>query len=135
MPQRELWSTICLPLNVWRQGQPIQRRVLRGGSFNNNSRNARCACRNRNNPDNLNNNIGFRVAASHFSPVQVTQDIVLRCDFRRKCSTPTRRKPRQNRRESAVAPWLGVFRLHQWAVEALRQIQRDSRFGGSAIPA
>jgi len=36
-------------------------RVLRGGSFNNNQDNARCADRNRNNPDNRNNNIGFRV--------------------------------------------------------------------------
>jgi hypothetical protein len=36
-------------------------RVLRGGSWNNNPRNVRCANRNRNNPDNRNNNIGFRV--------------------------------------------------------------------------
>jgi hypothetical protein len=42
--------------------------VLRGGAFNNNERNVRCACRNRNNPNNRNNNIGFRVAvASHAS--------------------------------------------------------------------
>jgi formylglycine-generating enzyme required for sulfatase activity len=40
-------------------------RVLRGGSFNNNRRNVRCAYRNNNNPDNRNNNIGFRVCASH----------------------------------------------------------------------
>ncbi|MBN1932716.1 MAG: SUMF1/EgtB/PvdO family nonheme iron enzyme [Desulfobacterales bacterium] len=39
-------------------------RVLRGGSFNNNTANVRCACRNRNNPDNWNNNIGFRVVLS-----------------------------------------------------------------------
>jgi hypothetical protein len=37
-------------------------RVLRGGSFNNNRRNARCAYRNRNNPDNRNDNRGFRAA-------------------------------------------------------------------------
>jgi len=36
-------------------------RVVRGGSFNNNQNNARCAIRNRNNPDNRNNNIGFRL--------------------------------------------------------------------------
>jgi Sulfatase-modifying factor enzyme 1 len=36
-------------------------KVLRGGSWNNNADNARCAVRNRNNPDNRNNNIGFRV--------------------------------------------------------------------------
>jgi hypothetical protein len=38
--------------------------VLRGGSWNNNRNNARCAYRNRNNPDNFNNNIGFRVVLS-----------------------------------------------------------------------
>ena len=47
-------------------GPAGQRRVLRGGSFNNNSQNARCAYRNHNDIDNLNNNNGFRVAASHF---------------------------------------------------------------------
>jgi hypothetical protein len=41
--------------------------VLRGGSFNNNERNARCAYRNNNPIDNLNNNRGFRVVASHAS--------------------------------------------------------------------
>ncbi|MEW6286122.1 MAG: hypothetical protein AB1509_07830 [Chloroflexota bacterium] len=43
--------------------------MLRGGAFNNNERNVRCAYRNRNNPNNRNNNIGFRVvvAASHAS--------------------------------------------------------------------
>jgi formylglycine-generating enzyme required for sulfatase activity len=40
-------------------------RVVRGGSFNNNERNVRCAYRNRNNPNNRNNNIGFRVVVSH----------------------------------------------------------------------
>jgi hypothetical protein len=39
--------------------------VLRGGSWHNNENNARCAYRNRNNPDNSNNNIGFRVLVSH----------------------------------------------------------------------
>jgi len=42
------------------------RRVLRGGSYNNNARNVRCAVRNRNNPDNRNNNIGFRVVVATF---------------------------------------------------------------------
>jgi len=36
-------------------------RVLRGGSFINNRRNARCAYRNRNHPNNWNDNNGFRV--------------------------------------------------------------------------
>ena len=37
-------------------------RVLRGGSWINNGRNVRSANRNRNEPDNRNNNIGFRLA-------------------------------------------------------------------------
>ena len=37
-------------------------RVLRGGSWNNNQDNARCAYRNNNHPQNRNNNIGFRCA-------------------------------------------------------------------------
>ena len=37
-------------------------RVVRGGSWNNNPRNARASNRNRNDPDNRNNNIGFRCA-------------------------------------------------------------------------
>ena len=41
-------------------------RVLRGGAFNNNARSVRCAYRNRNNPNNRNNNIGFRVVVSTF---------------------------------------------------------------------
>jgi hypothetical protein len=36
--------------------------VLRGGSWNNKQDNLRSANRNRNNPDNRNNNIGFRLA-------------------------------------------------------------------------
>ncbi len=39
-------------------------RALRGGAFNNNQRNARCAYRNNNEPNNRNNNIGFRVVLS-----------------------------------------------------------------------
>jgi hypothetical protein len=38
--------------------------VLRGGAWNNNEDNARCAYRNRNNADNRNNNVGFRLAES-----------------------------------------------------------------------
>ena len=35
---------------------------MRGGSWNNNQRNVRAANRNRNEPDNRNDNIGFRCA-------------------------------------------------------------------------
>jgi hypothetical protein len=45
--------------------ESLETRVVRGGSFNNNQRNARCAYRNNNNPDNRNDNIGFRVVVSH----------------------------------------------------------------------
>jgi Sulfatase-modifying factor enzyme 1 len=38
--------------------------VLRGGAFNNNHSNVRCAVRINNEPDNRNNNIGFRVVLS-----------------------------------------------------------------------
>jgi len=47
----------------------MEGRVLRGGSFNNNQKNVRCAYRNRNDPDNRNNNNGFRVSASHNFPI------------------------------------------------------------------
>lgn len=43
-------------------------RVVRGGSFNNNARNVRCAVRNNNNPNNRNENNGFRVVVSHTIP-------------------------------------------------------------------
>jgi hypothetical protein len=36
-------------------------RVVRGGSWNNRARNLRCAYRNRNDPGNRNDNLGFRV--------------------------------------------------------------------------
>ena len=40
--------------------------VLRGGSFDNNQNNVRCAYRNNNEPDNRNNNNGFRIVLSTF---------------------------------------------------------------------
>ncbi|MDN3635588.1 SUMF1/EgtB/PvdO family nonheme iron enzyme [Neolewinella lacunae] len=40
-----------------------ENRVQRGGSWNNNARNCRCAYRNNRRPDNRNNNLGFRLAA------------------------------------------------------------------------
>jgi formylglycine-generating enzyme required for sulfatase activity len=38
--------------------------VNRGGSWNNNPRNGRVANRNRNTPDNRNNNLGLRLAST-----------------------------------------------------------------------
>jgi hypothetical protein len=45
--------------------------LVRGGAWNNNRNNARCAYRNNNHPDNRNNNLGFRVVlrSSHVLPV------------------------------------------------------------------
>ncbi len=39
--------------------------MVRGGSWNNNRNNARCAYRNQNEPDNFNNNLGFRLVLAH----------------------------------------------------------------------
>ena len=44
--------------------------MIRGGSWNNNANNCRAANRNRNNPDNRNNNNGFRVCSA--GPAQET---------------------------------------------------------------
>jgi hypothetical protein len=44
--------------------------VVRGGAFNNNEENARCAYRNRNNPNNHNMNNGFRVVVATFFSTQ-----------------------------------------------------------------
>jgi len=43
-------------------------RVLRGGSWINNGRNVRSAYRNRNTPDNRNDNIGLRLAQAQLMP-------------------------------------------------------------------
>ena len=40
-------------------------RVIRGGSWNNNARNVRCANRNQNDVDNQDNNLGFRLVRAH----------------------------------------------------------------------
>ncbi|MCL4862592.1 MAG: hypothetical protein KJZ93_24485 [Caldilineaceae bacterium] len=42
--------------------------MVRGGSWNNNDNNVRCAVRNRNNSNNRNDNIGFRVMSHGFTP-------------------------------------------------------------------
>ena len=69
------WVQDCYE-DDYRKGQPVDGsahrgndsscsyRVLRGGSWNNNPNNLRAANRNRNSPDNRNNNNGFRLARS-----------------------------------------------------------------------
>jgi hypothetical protein len=61
----EQWPVGELPTGIAGAGLK-RRRVLRGGSFNNNPQNVRCAYRNHNDPDNRNNNNGFRVVVSTF---------------------------------------------------------------------
>ena len=51
-------GAVCVPLRA----RSLIRRVVRGGSYNNNARNLRCSNRNTNEPDNRNNNLGFRCA-------------------------------------------------------------------------
>lgn len=55
------------------RGWAKDHRVLRGGAFNNNQRNVRCAYRNRNDPDNRNNNVGFRLVVAHDFPRRVPE--------------------------------------------------------------
>ncbi|MCI5126486.1 MAG: hypothetical protein D3925_18915 [Candidatus Electrothrix sp. AR5] len=45
--------------------KPGENRVIRGGSWNNKARNCRSAYRNRNEPDNRNDNLGFRCVRAH----------------------------------------------------------------------
>ncbi|MBP8019142.1 MAG: SUMF1/EgtB/PvdO family nonheme iron enzyme [Hylemonella sp.] len=59
--------------------------TLRGGSWNNNPDNARCSYRNRNQPDNWNNNIGFRVVLS----IDGTGQYCLRCTAPRSRPKPS----------------------------------------------
>ncbi len=54
---------VCFVQSYSRGRRPIGR-VLRGGAFNNQPRNLRSANRNRNQPGNRNNNIGFRPAST-----------------------------------------------------------------------
>ncbi len=51
--------------SAWESDETGADRVIRGGSWNNNARNCRSAYRNRNRPDNRNNNLGFRCARAH----------------------------------------------------------------------
>ena len=54
--------------SAWTSGGDCSKRVLRGGSWNNNPRNLRSANRNRNTTGNRNDNNGFRVARTLDGP-------------------------------------------------------------------
>ena len=59
-----IWSKAEVPKGKLSLGSETKEmRVLRGGSFSVSGGDFRCAYRNRNNPDNRNDNKGFRVAA------------------------------------------------------------------------
>ncbi|MFN0101134.1 MAG: SUMF1/EgtB/PvdO family nonheme iron enzyme [Bryobacteraceae bacterium] len=60
--------------------------MVRGGSWNNNQENVRASFRNRNEPGNRNNNIGFRCVR----------------DVRRRHRSPSQRFAGQGRRASAI---------------------------------
>jgi hypothetical protein len=64
--------------------------VVRGGAFNNTARNVRSAIRNRNDPDNRNDNIGFRLVVSTLAS-------------RRNC--PPERKLLRAEANGGVCPW------------------------------
>jgi hypothetical protein len=67
------------------------KRVVRGGSWNNNGRNVRSAIRNRNDPAKRNNNLGFRLAlAQHAVGMGVKDQIVI--PF---CGSPVSKKQGQ----------------------------------------
>ena len=60
-PVKEQWLSFAI---VGKYPKLCADCVLRGGAFNNNQNNVRCAIRNNNRPDNRNNNVGFRVILS-----------------------------------------------------------------------
>jgi formylglycine-generating enzyme required for sulfatase activity len=67
------WAGGCSAICRLQRAYPERGRVdqlLRGGSWNHNPRNCRSAYRNNNHPDNVNDNIGFRVCClpQHPSP-------------------------------------------------------------------
>jgi formylglycine-generating enzyme required for sulfatase activity len=60
-PWHESYKDAPTDGRVWEEGADNSRRVVRGGSWNNNSNNCRAANRNRNAPGDNNNNNGLRV--------------------------------------------------------------------------
>ena len=59
---------VAVTENPYGSRSSIESRAIRGGSWNNNARNVRCACRNQNSPRNSNNNLGFRLVRAHDRP-------------------------------------------------------------------
>ncbi len=103
-------------------------RVKRGGSWNNNARNCRSANRNRNNPDNRNNNIGFRLAFSRtprekdiFSPFELARSRTIQ-EYREESKGifPRRASNRKNRmpdKDKITGPGLVSESRRFWPVK------------------
>jgi len=74
------------------RGAVVETRVLRGGAFNNNENNVRCAVRNNNNPTNRNTNNGFRIVVS--TPLRVLPEMSSGYGW-----------PTEALRDGATVPW------------------------------
>lgn len=82
-------------------------RVLRGGSWNNNGRNVRSANRNRNEPGNRNDNIGFRLALAQASKLPALDQMTL-------LSAASRRQKAHALRQAGRHP---AERLPRWRLD------------------
>lgn len=72
------------------EGLPDGRRVVRGGSWNNTQGNARLGYRNDNDPDNRNNNLGFRLCRASHIFTQLLMAVCAR--YRRRARRVARRR-------------------------------------------
>ena len=118
----------------------MDRRVLRGGSWNNNHTWARCASRNRNNSNNRNDNNGFRLlCVSHIFPVPPWHGALRgRCECAgplkvwscfRNCPSTTVCGPRRGRRNGA-----GASRPHGLASPNRRAYIKPGASAWSSLP-
>ncbi|MBL8666325.1 MAG: hypothetical protein JNM48_02550 [Rhodospirillales bacterium] len=88
--------------------------MVRGGSWNNNRENARASYRNRNHPNNRNNNLGFRVVcSSHVSSASSSA----------RCHSALLRACRA--RSAGIGSLPGLFADH-----GLRALAREERWRG-----
>lgn len=81
-------------------------RVNRGGSWNNTPRNVRASNRNNNTPENRNNNLGFRLASTHYT---IAAGIRASMDARsvRQCvQASVLRRSEMNGQRGIVLAWL-----------------------------
>ena len=89
-PAWKIFWPACSPVLLrWKPERG--RNVWRGGSFNNNRRNARSSYRNNNHPDEQNQNLGFRVAGGCGTGLTAC------------CQSSAAFIPRRNRRERAIS--------------------------------